>query len=644
VFIKYLVKLRFLREKNMKVNVQRQADPLQQSSDIHVKQLQSAEAAQKIDTRANQALQRQHQEDANNCPRSSQLIQYAKSMQGIAPVTQFSESSKNAGLPRLVKSGPESFSDMGVNRVKVHHQSDKPVQLKAAAYSQSRQPYLAPEQEQHLQQEVRHVVPQAQRRLKPAAQLMFTKSSNLEREADVMEDRPTQIPHKSREAAVQRASIARTVQTKFDSTKLNSNWQAPISGNSSADAPLQAKVKIGSVIFPDHETRREFNRTLMLELKANQFKELGTKAMWKYVGGLVDHKKLGDERKFDNWKAFIEQMWEKGYLERVQRGTSMGPKNMGARPTFTTETQEAISLKGGEHRRHIISSSSLGKGIETAYGLLKAQNTGDNVGKTLELLNAWNSANGGENCDSEYSALRMMWRTVHNHNGNLFPGEGAANSAIGFIRSPLSALLEDLKKKKNDMIKIDDIVKTVKDIKPTMAWLKDRWVEITTTLADTLTQVDPVISSFGLDAAYINISQQFPLDDSGVHGIYRKLEAAFGVNAMMRSTNLIADLETELQDKKYQFLKPELRQGWRTQIERFSYGRDTISGEKAHELVEEWICNCDLDYPVGQIESESRGEYNQALVTIYHQVMNPGATLFSLDGPLADFMKLDFRK
>jgi hypothetical protein len=94
------------------------------------------------------------------------------------------------GLPDQLKSGVESLSGISMDGVKVHYNSDKPVQLNAHAYAQGSDIHLAPGQEQHLSHEAWHVVQQKQGRVKPTMQMKAGVAVNadaaLEAEADAM--------------------------------------------------------------------------------------------------------------------------------------------------------------------------------------------------------------------------------------------------------------------------------------------------------------------------------------------------------------------------------------------------------------------------------------------------------------------------
>jgi len=101
-----------------------------------------------------------------------------------------------SGLPPLLKAGIESLSGMSMDHVKVHYASGKPAQLNAHAYAQGNEIHLGPGQERHLPHEAWHVVQQAQGRVRPtvqAASAPINDDAGLEREADLMGDKATQM-------------------------------------------------------------------------------------------------------------------------------------------------------------------------------------------------------------------------------------------------------------------------------------------------------------------------------------------------------------------------------------------------------------------------------------------------------------------
>ena len=73
--------------------------------------------------------------------------------------------------------------------VKVHYNSSKPAQMKALAYTQGTDIYLAPGQEKHLPHEAWHVVQQKKGRVEPTLQTKgvgVNDNPSLEQEATVM--------------------------------------------------------------------------------------------------------------------------------------------------------------------------------------------------------------------------------------------------------------------------------------------------------------------------------------------------------------------------------------------------------------------------------------------------------------------------
>ncbi|WP_282080075.1 protein kinase domain-containing protein [Aquimarina algiphila] len=131
--------------------------------------------AQLMDNRASTIDQRKLQGAINS------------SMSNTNPVQR---KTNKTGLPDHLKSGIENLSGYSMDDVKVHYNSNKPLQLQAHAYAQGTDIHLASGQEKHLPHEAWHVVQQKQGRVKPTRQLKSKVNINddagLEREADVM--------------------------------------------------------------------------------------------------------------------------------------------------------------------------------------------------------------------------------------------------------------------------------------------------------------------------------------------------------------------------------------------------------------------------------------------------------------------------
>lgn len=120
------------------------------------------------------------------------------------------ESSNNTGLPDGLKTNIESLSGYSMNDVKVHYNSPKPAQMKALAYTQGTDIHVAPGQEKHLGHEAWHVVQQKQGRVQPTTQmkgLNINDNASLEREADIMGTKATQLKAINNKDTVQKKTI-----------------------------------------------------------------------------------------------------------------------------------------------------------------------------------------------------------------------------------------------------------------------------------------------------------------------------------------------------------------------------------------------------------------------------------------------------
>lgn len=102
------------------------------------------------------------------------------------------------GMPDNLKAGVERLSGLSLDDVTVHYNSSKPAQLRALAYTQGSDIYIAPRQEKRLPHEAWHVVQQMQERVKPNTQVegvAISDGAELEQEADVMGVKALQTNH-----------------------------------------------------------------------------------------------------------------------------------------------------------------------------------------------------------------------------------------------------------------------------------------------------------------------------------------------------------------------------------------------------------------------------------------------------------------
>ncbi|MCT4636075.1 MAG: DUF4157 domain-containing protein [Bacteroidales bacterium] len=185
-----------------------------------------------VDNRPEAIAQRKLQEIANNSPQIKQIAQLQVTANNYSakqnnPVQQkkspeLNLRKNNTGLPDNLKTGIENLSGYSMDDVKVHYNSNKPVQLHAHAYTQGTDIHVASGQEKHLPHEAWHVVQQKQGRVKPTIQMKGNVNVNddtgLEKEADVMGTKALALittSSKSRTANVN----ASTVGGSFSSVK-----------------------------------------------------------------------------------------------------------------------------------------------------------------------------------------------------------------------------------------------------------------------------------------------------------------------------------------------------------------------------------------------------------------------------------------
>ncbi|WP_052306493.1 eCIS core domain-containing protein [Candidatus Regiella insecticola] len=123
-----------------------------------------------------------------------QQLLHAQSVIGNRAVVQLlrqqgrdTQTTNNTHLPEPLKTNMESLSGVDLSNVKIHHNSEKPLQLNALAYAQGSNIYLGAGQERHLPHEAWHVVQQKQGRVKPTLQMKtgigINDDATLEKEA-----------------------------------------------------------------------------------------------------------------------------------------------------------------------------------------------------------------------------------------------------------------------------------------------------------------------------------------------------------------------------------------------------------------------------------------------------------------------------
>lgn len=157
-----------------------------------------------FDTVFNAFAQEVHHDEANEGTVQGKFI---SSSNDTSSTQVLQKKTDDTGLPDGLKTNIESLSGYSMNDVKVHYNSSKPAQMKALAYTQGTDIHVAPGQEKHLGHEAWHVVQQKQGRVQPTTQMKgvnINDNASLEREADVMGAKATQLKAVNNTATVQK--------------------------------------------------------------------------------------------------------------------------------------------------------------------------------------------------------------------------------------------------------------------------------------------------------------------------------------------------------------------------------------------------------------------------------------------------------
>lgn len=176
------------------------------------------------DNRPEALAQRKLMGDSDQTEQSKQIKQFQAHGEANSPTQQSIQKLKNTtGLPDNLKAGVENMSGYSLDDVKVHYNSDKPVQLQAHAYAKGTDIHIAPGQEKHLPHEAWHVVQQKQGRVKPTMQLKgqtpVNDDAGLEKEADEMGAKALQMKAYP--------EGENPVKSSLNATK-NASWRSPI--------------------------------------------------------------------------------------------------------------------------------------------------------------------------------------------------------------------------------------------------------------------------------------------------------------------------------------------------------------------------------------------------------------------------------
>lgn len=219
------------------------------------------------------------------------------------------EASQNkTGIPDNLKSGLENLSSMNLSSVRVHHNSSKPAQLNALAYTQGQNIHVAPGQEKHLPHEGWHAVQQMQGRVTPTMQAKGVSINDyvgLEREADVMGEKALKMT---------RAEQVTTGSVHLGSTPVQSDDLQ----TSEKPAEKKAKCERGSALRWGCDTVCSHN-------------------------GFIDKSISTDEECCNKWPPFVEQ-YSRNSLNLNGVASCRGAENR-RKNRIATVTYEGSSIK-----------------------------------------------------------------------------------------------------------------------------------------------------------------------------------------------------------------------------------------------------------------------------------------------------------
>ena len=401
--------------------------------------------------------------DADSPRQMLQGAQIAQLQQAESSADALAQKPAQGGLPEGLRSGIEVLSGMDMSGVRVHRNSGKPAQLNAHAYAQGNDIHLGPGQERLLPHEAWHVVQQAEGRVKPTMQLAggvtVNDDAGLEREANVMGEKALRPARPLTSAHGENMKHDRNVDKHISG--LTSNLKVGIEsppdtgvlvhrganlGSKGTQAAVQRRILIGHgegqrvIERPDHmvgSPAYEFMTEVNTAIEAMGFVRSVA------AQGAVRHWIWEDENHFADINQLVNVLMAEGHLTRPVRGAALGPRGLGPRPIFTPKTMAAVPIGEGEHRRHVISSSTLGRAIEDSAGDFDA------VRGFLERRDQAVFDPTGNDALDLARVKRAAWAYVNNHIGNLWSGAGPVNIAIGFIRGPLTLTCNTLQEQRD---------------------------------------------------------------------------------------------------------------------------------------------------------------------------------------------------
>jgi hypothetical protein len=540
--------------------------------------------------------------------RAGEEAQFKAAVSDVSTSPRSAES--RSGLPADLQSGVEALSGVSLGDVQVHYNSSEPAQLNALAYAQCKDIHIAPGQEQHLPHEAWHVVQQAQGRVRPTRQMKdrvaINDDASLEREADVMGAKALQLTAgmgDSNSVGAGHAPVQQELPGVHTGAGFAQRRSAGLRGANGKASVAQRVLKVEGVSYSAESPGiyvRHLRRDLMLMLEVNGFPRTGTGRMWAQLDTWINAPVVVED--FPYMESMIARLYEMNLMERrMVQGASMGPRNLGDRPAFATGVTKLLTLTEGpegesQARRHVISSSTLGRAIEQAPA-------------SLAVLNEWLRRHGlepksGPESPMNIRAVRMqIWKYVHNHLGNLWVGPSMPNSAIGFIRGPILGAVRTMRnymvKNDSDTVPLGAIVESLPD---KSGWrdkdFSETWNMMRSTLIDRLTE----------------LANEHGQDDGAAMDDGVAMDDGAAVDDDVAVDNGVAmDESAAVEDDVA-----------------------VVDGAAVVEEMVQWIRNADLDMPAAQFGDE----YFAKLNSVYARLVFPTEEVFAPGGALDNFLQL----
>ncbi len=170
------------------------------------------------------------------------------------------------GIPERMKTKFERSSGFSFDDVRVHYNSEKPAQLKAHAYTQGNQIYVAPGQEKHLPHELGHVVQQKSNAVKPTGEIAgmpLNDDEAMESGADKLAEKAeaSENPEESDEEPVQAKAkdggvVQRVDLTSEGSYNFNAGFMSSIIGGAGVLGGIGSAI--AGIIGYNHASKEKY--------------------------------------------------------------------------------------------------------------------------------------------------------------------------------------------------------------------------------------------------------------------------------------------------------------------------------------------------------------------------------------------------